>query len=484
MGDKPFLQIEIDEHSADAGIITRCEAFLDSIASRKEYREKAKKISSGQLSFQSIPEKKHAQKGSAAIKENHVSGKLKKRVVYIPRMCDHTISLAAAFESCGVDAVVMDVPDIDTVKTGRRFVSGKECYPCLITTGDMVKKAQSYGFDPERAVFFMPSGSGPCRFGQYNILHRFVLDKLGFQNVPIFAPNQDTSLYNELGIVGNEFTRQAWKGIIATELLMKCLHESRPYEKTKGETDALYKQYLSEISTTIKNQNGNFDTLLQEIREAFIRIPKLSEKKPIIGIIGEIFVRHNAFSNENIIRKIESLGGEVWLAPFEEWMYYINAMALRRSKSHWKQNPFSSRHLQDIFSILTTRYFQRKIEHKFSHHFEGFLKTLREPSTDEILQNASAYLHNTFEGEAVLSVGKAIDYVKVGASGIINVMPFGCMPGTIVSALLKGVKQDTGIPFLSIAYDGTEATASEIQLEAFIHQALEYRRNKDAVGKT
>jgi hypothetical protein len=58
------------------------------------------------------------------------------------------------------------------------------------------------------------------------------------------------------------------------------------------------------------------------------------------------------------------------------------------------------------------------------------------------------------------------------------------MPGTIVSALLKGVKQDTGIPFLSIAYDGTEATASEIQLEAFIHQALEYRRNKDAVGKT
>ncbi len=32
MAGKPFLHIEIDEHSADAGAITRCEAFLDSIA--------------------------------------------------------------------------------------------------------------------------------------------------------------------------------------------------------------------------------------------------------------------------------------------------------------------------------------------------------------------------------------------------------------------------------------------------------------------
>jgi len=28
---KPYLQLEIDEHSADAGAITRCEAFLDSL---------------------------------------------------------------------------------------------------------------------------------------------------------------------------------------------------------------------------------------------------------------------------------------------------------------------------------------------------------------------------------------------------------------------------------------------------------------------
>jgi predicted nucleotide-binding protein (sugar kinase/HSP70/actin superfamily) len=100
-------------------------------------------------------------------------------------MSDHVIGLAAAFETCGLDAEVMDVPDIETVKIGRRYVSGKECYPCAITTGDMVKKTLSKDFDPDRAVFFMPSGAGPCRFGQYNILHRLVLDGIGLSHVPI-----------------------------------------------------------------------------------------------------------------------------------------------------------------------------------------------------------------------------------------------------------------------------------------------------------
>jgi predicted nucleotide-binding protein (sugar kinase/HSP70/actin superfamily) len=301
-----------------------------------------------------------------------------------------------------------------------------------------------------------------------------VLNKLGFREVPIFSPNQDSSLYEELGIIGDEFTRQAWKGIIATELLMKCLHETRPYEVNKGETEAIYNKYLSKICEMIKSHNDAFDELLMEIHDTFNNIPKTPQKRPLIGIVGEIFVRHNVFSNEDIIRRIESLGGEVWLAPFEEWIYYINTMALRHALSRWRYDPLSKKNLKEILSILTTRFVQKKIEHKFARHFKGFLKTLEEPSTKEVLRNASSYLHDSFEGEAILSIGKSIDFVKKGASGIINVMPFSCMPGTIVTALLKGLKQDTGIPYLSIAYDGTESTCSEIQLEAFMHQAYEY----------
>ena len=456
MSNKPFLQIEIDEHSADAGVITRCEAFLDSISSRGVIH-----VHKPGLSTPTV-----LKKGAA------------NRIVYLPRMSDHAFGLAAAFRACGLDAEVMDRPDIESVKIGRRFVSGKECYPCAITTGDMVRKVMSGGFDPDRAVFFMPSGAGPCRFGQYNVLHRLVLDEIGLPHVPIYAPNQDESFYSELGMVGKDFSKQAWKGIIAIELLLKCLHETRPYEINQGETDGLYNKYLSEVGKILQNGNGTMPEFLTGVRRSFSEIPKSSEDKPLIGIIGEIFVRHNTFANESIIRKIEALGGRVWLAPVEEWIYYVNLMGLRKSLVRIRNKGLSGKSVKDILSTMITKHVQHKIEDEFSKPFEGFLKTLREPTTKEIIKNALPYLHDSFEGEAILSMGKSVDFVKNGASGIISAMPFGCMPGTIVSALLKGLKQDRGIPCLSVAYDGVEATCSDIQLEAFMHQANEYKGRK------
>jgi predicted nucleotide-binding protein (sugar kinase/HSP70/actin superfamily) len=220
---------------------------------------------------------------------------------------------------------------------------------------------------------------------------------------------------------------------------------------------------------------------LHDAGRSFAELPKNDEEKPLIGIIGEIFVRHNAFANENIIRKIEALGGQVWLAPIEEWIYYVNLMGLRKSLVRLRYKGFSRKNATDILTTMITRRVQNKIEHEFSKPFEGFLRTLKEPSTKEILANASPYVHDSFEGETILSMGKSVDFVKKGASGIISAMPFGCMPGTIVTALLKGLKQDKGIPCLSIAYDGAEATCSDIQLEAFMHQSGKY--SKRAVSR-
>jgi predicted CoA-substrate-specific enzyme activase len=472
MSGKPFLNIEIDEHSADAGAITRCEAFLDSISGQQSAVG-----ANGRSPVQSQQSKEII---SASALPHFRTSALKRRVVYIPMMSDHAFGLEAAFETCGIDAEVMKPPDNETVTIGRRFVSGKECYPCAITTGDMVKKALSAGFDPDRSAFFMPSGAGPCRFGQYNVFHRLVLDEAGFPEVPIFSPNQDESLYSDLGMVGKDFSKQVWKGVIAIELLMKCLHETRPYEINKGETDYLYQGYLKKISGSLKSGNGSMTGLLNDMRRSFSEIKKREEEKPLIGVIGEIFVRHNKFTNEDIIRKIEALGGEVWLAPVEEWLYYVNYTSTRKSIVDLR-NSFTQKLAEDLLRTVIARHVQKKTEHKYSKPFEGFLKTLKEPSTTEILKNAAPYLHDSFEGEAVLSMGKAVDFVSHGASGIISAMPFGCMPGTIVSALLKGLKQDKNIPCLSVAYDGVETTCSGIQLEAFMHQAGESMRRK--VGK-
>ncbi len=456
MSNKPYLQIEIDEHSADAGVITRCEAFLDSIGTREINVIQPKNV---------VPIS--IQKGT------------KNKVVYLPWMADHVHGLSAAFKACGLGAEVMAIPDAESVKLGRRYISGKECFPCAITTGDMVKQALAPDFDHENAVFFMPSGSGPCRFGQYNILQRLVLDEIGFPEVPIYSPNQDESFYSDLGIVGSDFSRNAWKGIMAYDLLAKCLHETRPYEVNVGETDSVYNEYIHKLHAALSKDNGSELGVFRDMRQSFSKIERNKEKKPLIGIIGEIFVRQNKYANEEIVRKIEELGGEVWMAPIEEWIYYVNLMGMRKSIVRFKQNAFSKKTAIDIAGTLITKYFQTKIEHEFNEPFIGFLKTLKEPSTKKIMEYAAPYVHESFEGETVLSMGKAVDFVNHGASGIISAMPFGCMPGTIVGALLKGLKQDYGIPCLSAAYDGAEAGCSDIEIEAFMHQTHEFMAQKN-----
>jgi predicted CoA-substrate-specific enzyme activase len=443
---KPYLQLEIDEHSADAGAITRCEAFLDSLKNAK-----AEKVH---------PKKKEKAKTDRS------------RKIYIPYMCDHSFAVAAAFQACGVDADVFPESDEETLFWGRKFTSGKECYPCILTTGDMVKLVKNPDFDHERAAFFMPSGNGPCRFGQYHRFHRLVLDDLGFQHVPIYSPNQDETLYSELGIMSSQFSRLGWQGIVAVDLLTKKLLETRPYEKEKGRTDQIYQESLNRICEAIRG-GGDLEGVLEESAREFSRIEVNGiGTKPLIGIVGEIFVRLNRFANENVIRKIEQFGGEAWLAPLTEWILYVNTIAKGRSL---RKKSFSN-----LLKVFLTDYYQKKDEHRLEKIFKGQLRNFGEPKTKALFKKAKPYLDASFEGEAILSIGKTIDFTKRGASGVVNIMPFTCMPGTIVSSLLKRYREENGnIPILNMAYDGQEQTNTLTRLEAFMYQAKEYRNKKD-----
>jgi predicted nucleotide-binding protein (sugar kinase/HSP70/actin superfamily) len=194
----------------------------------------------------------------------------------------------------------------ETVLLGRRFTSGKECYPCILTTGDMLRTARGDDFDPEQSAFFMPSGEGPCRFGQYNRFHRMVLDEAGFANVPIYAPNQDHRFYKELNIVGGKFTRLGWRAVVAVDLLTKILHETRPYERAPGTTDAVYAGALADVCRCIEKGAKDIDVVLKDVLGKFRAIERRQEKRPTIGLVGEIYIRSNRFSNSQLIRTVET----------------------------------------------------------------------------------------------------------------------------------------------------------------------------------
>lgn len=446
LGRKPALFLEIDEHSADAGIITRLEAFLDGVENQQKSGGKAKQT--------------HSARPEAVAVSSLGNGA--KRRVYVPHMSDHAYAMAAAFRYCGVESEVLPESDASSTAEALAHVSGKECYPFAVTTGDMLKAACSDDFEADRSAFFMPGGSGPCRFGQYNTAQRRILDKVGHGNVPLYSPMQDVGFYDELGIVGKDFSIKAWEGIAAYDILSKLAQAYRPHAQHPAEADALYEEFCRRLNDELPKGPKTADPIVTEAARAFAALPQAKERRPLIGIVGEIFVRANRFSNEDIIGKVEALGGEAWLAPVAEWPLYVNEISMREAKRH--------KQYRSLLKVTLTDFFQRRISRRLEKRVDVPLHSLHEPAIKATLRTAAPYLHSSFRGEAVLSVGTALDMIERGAHGIINAVPFGCMPGTVTSAILRRISQETGVPSVTIAYDGTPQPGNELLLETFMEQ--------------
>jgi predicted nucleotide-binding protein (sugar kinase/HSP70/actin superfamily) len=76
-------------------------------------------------------------------------------------------------------------------------------------------------------------------------------------------------------------------------------------------------------------------------------------------------------------------------------------------------------------------------------------------------------------------MGKSRDFVRKGACGLVNIMPFTCMPGTVVNSLFKRFREEHhNIPFLNLAYDGQEQTHTRTRLEAFMYQVRQFQERR------
>jgi len=444
---KPFLTIEIDEHSADAGIITRCEAFIDTI------RNASTRGTSIPISMVSIS-------------SNHAGS----RRIYIPYMIDHGYVLAAAMRHGGVDAEPLPKSDDMTLEIGRNYTTGKECYPSIITTGDIVKKTMEPDFDADKSAFFMPSASGPCRFGQYNRLHRMILDEIGLPQVPIFVFDQTGGYHRDMSALGRSFRLHAWRAIAILDSMQKIVLERRPYEVNKGEIDAVYSHWLDRL---IKNVGQDGDKLREfslQARNAFdaVKIDRINPA-PKIGIVGEIFVRSNEFANDLLIERLEALGAQCGLPPMEEWLDYIDHQRKRRNRLHLEGG------WRDWTRQKLTEIIQERVAEPIRKEFDDSIESFRrELPTQAIIDRGKTYLTPAVEGEAILSMGRVVEYAEHGFDGIVNIIPFGCMPGTIVSLLLHQFRHDYGLPVLNVVVEGTKDPGRDIRFEAFMQQCREH----------
>lgn len=113
MGDKPYLQIEVDEHFSNVGVITRIEAFLNSLKQRPAEK---------------LPEDFNLQQVEIR-PDTMLRSPANNRPLFIQNMGYYSNYLAAYYRSFGIDARILDKVDDRALSLGRAYTSAKEYLP-------------------------------------------------------------------------------------------------------------------------------------------------------------------------------------------------------------------------------------------------------------------------------------------------------------------------------------------------------------------
>ncbi|MEI8049211.1 MAG: acyl-CoA dehydratase activase [Bacteroidota bacterium] len=449
MKGKPYLHIEVDEHSADAGLVTRLEAFFDSL--------------DGYLKVS----------GSKPVepKYNHnTADKVAGRTLYFPYARDTVHALAASSRLCGIKAEVLPMPDARAIEIARKLTNGQECFPFIATLGSFIMKLQEPGADPSKMTFFMPDHNGPCRFGEYSKLNRIIFDRLGYFEAEILTPTNDNSYAEIAPGKSGKFRLNAWKGIVATDLIKKMVQEKRPYEKVKGSANELYQFWLNKVIESIEQGSKTLPKVLESAGKEFSKLELLEGKrKPVIAIVGETFMRDNPYCSSFLVEKLEALGAETIMAPFGEWLIYSSYRYFRDSL--WKGD------LKGMFKSKLQQWGQHYTGNKLKNSVKNFVEMETEIELEEMIKRSAPYVHKDYDGDPVAALGSAGGLVQANISGIVYIMPFTCMPGTLVASVSNEFRKDhNNIPWENIAYDGQEATNIDSRLQAFMHQCKVYAK--------
>jgi predicted nucleotide-binding protein (sugar kinase/HSP70/actin superfamily) len=390
--------------------------------------------------------------------------------VYVPYMSDHVVAFSGALEYFGIPCAVLPPPDAETLAIGLDLCRGRECLPCFLSTGDMIRACR-HGLDPETSVFLMPASPGPCRLGQYRVLQRQLLDREGFGALEILSPTPENS-YRGFGDHPKALRLLFWAGAVAVDLLLKLVYEFRPYECVPGDTDAAYKRGLATIHDAMASGGqpalpGAMDTIAADF--AALRVDR-STPRPVVAVVGEIYVMLNAHSNQELIRLLEASGAEVVTGSLTEWFHFSDQTKLERDVLFGQWTGFLGTKALGAYQHVIERRLTRRVAHLLRHPAD--------PPMHALFDLARPYFDTIIGTETLLTVAKVVHYGRHGVSGVVNVMPFSCMPGIVVAGLSASLRRDLDtLPWLDINFDGQRITNIRTRLEAFVHQVSQFARS-------
>ncbi len=469
MGRKPSLTLELDSHTADAGLETRIEAFLDIVyAYRKLVSQQ--KIVQGKTDF--VPARTIMDNGVAKVVTS--SGEIlpltdPKVTILIPSMGRlSSEAMAALFRGMNLNAVAHPPSDEIVLRLGRANTSCKECLPLQLTTGTLLNFIRKEQKDGNPLVYFMPTASGPCRFGQYYIFMEDLIRRHEIPNVAMFSLTAEDSYAG----LGSDFQLTVWWGVVISDAMedirSMLLANATDARDALGIFEKEWKKILGELEIA---DFAQIEIQLARTAERFSRIPlkKPTKEVPTISLVGEIFVRRDELSRQYLTERLAEKGFATTCSPIAEWILYSDYL-VEKGLSEYVMSKREK--LAFILKKRSLARYKKRIKSLLSR--SGLVHA--EPlNIDKIVNTGIPYISPNLTGEAILTVGSSLVEIASHACGVIAIGPFGCMPNRLSEAVLNEAMTREGklatdpknsrlrslltdiedLPFLAIESDGS-----------------------------
>lgn len=431
MGKKPSLTLELDSHTADAGLETRVEAFIDVV---NAYRQLESSITSLEAREPFVPARVVMDNSQleVATSSGEVLPVTDPRVkVLLPSMGEiSSQAFAAILRGVGFRAVAHKPADDNVLKLGRANTSCKECLPLILTTGTLLNYLHNGKSAQEVLVYFFASGTGPCRFGQYAIFMEDLIQRHRIPDVAIMTISADNSYVG----LGSDFEKRGWWAIVVADTMEDIRSMLLADARDQDAAMAVFHEQWQEILNVLeKGSLQDLETQLERSAAKLAEIPlvKPPEEVPTVTLTGEIFVRRDGLSRQHLTEHLAQKEFATICSPIAEWVKYCNYMVDKNL------NPVN----MNLFEKLKFR-----LRNTFQNRYEKRIKSILSQSglvkngpvdIDEIMNTAQPHLSRDLPGEAVLTIGGALSEIVTHSCGVIAIGPFGCMPNRLSEAILN-----------------------------------------------
>ncbi|MFW2492021.1 acyl-CoA dehydratase activase [Clostridium chromiireducens] len=407
MGSKPYLHIEVDEHSSKVGVITRVEAFINSI--------------------KNCESNKSLEKGSNDV---DVSKKLEnfkdetEDEVIIPYMYPYSNILKAFLERKNIKVIILEPVNGSTIEIGKQFSKGKEYFSLTGLISEVINKIKN---EDKEYTLYLPTDEGSETFGQYGKLIQCKALEYG-RKLNLHAPFMEDYLGDK------DFGLEFFKALVIGDLINR-LHENKKESS------------LEDLIKVIKNNNmtdSYFDEKLGNLNDEI-----LEENKKKLLIVGEALVVHKDYLNNNLIKRLIN-NYDVVKQPLAEELYM-----LYKDFSN-KRNKTNKQYLKFVDEA-------RKIINKVNlvlGEKSPFNKDI--DSLNEILKDK---LPNYSGGSGRYRFAKLLTAENV--DGIIVVSSMYENTATILKILREKYKEEITIPILDLYFDSNINKNNEELIETF-----------------